>query len=549
MADRASNKGSLASVVTYGVQLATTLQTFAELDSDTKALLNPLVVEVNATSAALRQLDQTLHDDEAAAEKQGRLPGYKAEGTVQVETLADQCGHVYRLIVALLHRARNSKGKLPDKDSEREPLNTDLGPGSLMIVSVLARGLENASDWLEPRIDRCQEQLRWLKTGLLVHLQLASLARLHLDHGPRPSGAFDLELGFRAAAERLRVRQLQIARKVVKRQDKAAADESEIGSDSDSETASELADDIVPQSADDSSAADSTSVPDANPVSDPATASTPESSIQNVEPGIHVANEAESSSAPAPSVPVVPLTPINASHCGKKIPSLPSPVPDNPVQAPPPYKAPETTDAEADFVIVEKPEPKKADSGVTCKFPVEPKSTPDVVAATPSNLSSLVPKWIQSIFGSRPTAGDAPANLEAYIADTTRSSWPIKVPLGDERLKFGIKSIQKNKTGAVWQNYMDMDSAHRGIVDDVLKFARTQSPHMRTCVGVEEISREGQPKEFLIFLSLADPLRTISFKDCVGRKYAFPFEFCKDWNVSIPPSTAHSNTPMNLEPD
>lgn len=76
-----------------------------------------------------------------------------------------------------------------------------------------------------------------------LHLQLANLAKLHLDLAPRSRGAFDYELCFRFAAGKLRIRQLQIVRKAVERQDrKLRADESD--SDSDSESGS--VDDTIP---------------------------------------------------------------------------------------------------------------------------------------------------------------------------------------------------------------------------------------------------------------------------------------------------------------
>lgn len=65
---------------------------------------------------------------------------------------------------------------------------------------------------------------------------------------------------------------------------------------------------------------------------------------------------------------------------------------------------------------------------------------------------------------------------------------------------------------------------------------------MRTCVSVEEYKREGHPKSYLIFFSLADPPRTIAFKDYIGRQFSFPYEFCKDWEVRThaPPSPSQT---------
>jgi hypothetical protein len=171
------------------------------------------------------------------------------------------------------------------------------------------------------------------------------------------------------------------------------------------------------------------------------------------------------------------------------------------------------------------------------RFPAAKLSEEKQVTPSTSPLSTfanLIPNWVQGIFGSsEPMADSASVDLEAYIAEPTTASAPVKIPLGHERLKFGLSRVQKNKKGSTWFRYMDMNSVQRGIVDEVVKFAKTQSHHVRTCIAVEEFKREGHPRSYLIFFSLAEPPKSVSLKDAVGRQFSFPYELCRDWEVRI----------------
>jgi hypothetical protein len=265
MADVARNGRSLADVVAYGVRLATTLHIHMEISQSARKILQDVVLEISATVTSLKQLDDTLSTDKEAAKRQGLAPAYKPDGATEVETLAVQCERVYRIIVGLLHKASELRGNSSHPDGDGQPLNLQVDPGSLKPLTILMRGMMYSTEWLEPRIGRCHEQLRWLKAGLLLHLQLVSLAKLHLDYGPRSGGTFDSELSFRTAAEKLRIRQLQIARKAVKRQDrKLDDDDDETSTYSDPD--SELTEDIVPPPSYAKPATGSSSVPEANPV-------------------------------------------------------------------------------------------------------------------------------------------------------------------------------------------------------------------------------------------------------------------------------------------
>lgn len=130
-----------------------------------------------------------------------------------------------------------------------------------------------------------------------MHLQLAGIAKIHLNHGSKQSGAFELEFGFRAAAERLRIRQLQIARKVVKRQerklsdtDKSSASEDSssdehLDEDSDEESNGDLGTNTVSSPTESQLVTGTTSVPSVIPASDSLGVHTPEIPTENTPTG------------------------------------------------------------------------------------------------------------------------------------------------------------------------------------------------------------------------------------------------------------------------
>lgn len=171
MAEALGAAGSVAGIVSFGLQLATTLQTYIETMLEAEERLRDITFDINSTASALRQLQDIIDEDKTGNDVRKSTPKvFKDEGRREIEVIAQKCGKVYRTIVLLVNKAGNidSKKSVSTASSDVVPLK----------ISSLTRMMK--WPWVEPHIKRCQEQLRWLKMSLLFNLQLASLARLQL---------------------------------------------------------------------------------------------------------------------------------------------------------------------------------------------------------------------------------------------------------------------------------------------------------------------------------------------------------------------------------
>lgn len=166
--------GTIVGAVSFGLQLATALQTFTELAIEADDALRDIVFEVNATAAALRQLQTIVDADKAVPDAQSASRIFNESGLHEVETLAVRCEKVYGVIIRLVLKASSSSSE-SDGGRDGHPLGARaaLDASALKPMNVLRR---LRWPWLIPRINRCQEQLRWLKISLLVQLQLGNLA-------------------------------------------------------------------------------------------------------------------------------------------------------------------------------------------------------------------------------------------------------------------------------------------------------------------------------------------------------------------------------------
>jgi hypothetical protein len=161
---------SLTSTIDYGLELATALHTYAEGLPDTKENICDIAVDVNTTATVLGQLRSLMNADHCSATQPNNIKIFKDDGLKEIETLARQCGRIYMTIVILITKA----GKLVSKGKS----TASLSDMPVLRASDLLRTLR--WQWLEPRIKRSQELLKWLKMKVLLNLQLASLAKVQL---------------------------------------------------------------------------------------------------------------------------------------------------------------------------------------------------------------------------------------------------------------------------------------------------------------------------------------------------------------------------------
>lgn len=167
----AEQSASIVDIVGFGLQLGTTLLSYIETSRDAKDGLLDVASDVNATASALKQLQDLLRADDVESTQ---MQVFKPDGRQEIMAMTIQCQSLYTTIVVLLTKAGSANGKGKAKGN----VTFDSVGNSMLKVSSLTRDMN--WDWLEQRIERCQEQLGWLKMSLLLSLHLANLAHFQI---------------------------------------------------------------------------------------------------------------------------------------------------------------------------------------------------------------------------------------------------------------------------------------------------------------------------------------------------------------------------------
>ena len=580
MVDPTEAPAPISVAVDCGTQLATALQTCLEVSSAARDTLQEVSSDVSATAAVLAQLQHVLYSN------QGIL---KEEGLVEVNSLAQKCHLLFNIIIALVQAASDTDGEGnlkagPNAPSIREKaVDMALRPGALVNIAP-----KMDADWLEPRIDRCQTQLCYLKMTVLLHLQIAKLAKLHdgsvspnktsPDHAQltyyrdlRAPGTFDQESCFRTTGVKLRQRQVKLAKKEQYRQMRegrtrkwGASDET----DSDSDDGDD--DDDGPSSVNGAAShariaesGNSNPVPptsqSASPATQPAgetTQAMPPSSLGPSPPPVMVppvvlaaASTSQSqTTAPGPTAPPYSAhTPVghhgmefapmpgNMSHPAEKSTLGGQEIPQGSHELKPLIPAMPVDDAKA----AQSNQQASPGSNTTAATALE---LAPITALFRPTFSQRVGSWFSSLASNKNKLNQVLADqgstvLEAYLVGGSGTRQPIKIPLSHEQLKTGLaRTLRANNKGksssSPFPTLLNLTVFERGIVDRLVRFACKASPHQRTCVAIQQCKTEGQLPSYLAFFSLAEPLPAVQLKDAIGRKFSFPYQLCKEWNVS-----------------
>ncbi|KAK2021508.1 hypothetical protein LX32DRAFT_658388 [Colletotrichum zoysiae] len=193
----------MAGIANLGCQLATKLVAYEMGRSYSGFNIVNLIEDILATAAALGELREFLASDASAP-----LPVYKRAGREAIEDLATRCGKVYTNIIRSAYRASFDAKVVQDIDFEA------LGPQDLKSSRLIAIKSNLKCDTVSDALDDCESQLRWLKSSLLLHLQVANIA--HLQTRSRAPGSFDDELASRALAIRILAEKVRAAKTLVK---------------------------------------------------------------------------------------------------------------------------------------------------------------------------------------------------------------------------------------------------------------------------------------------------------------------------------------------
>lgn len=182
-------RASIQATVALGQKLAGLLQTLVELNPSSQSDLKDVHYDVETTSGTLRQiLDMyALGLDEDFGLKRDTKSVVTSAYLDDIEKLAVKCGLIYKSIILVTQKAgaRGSSKEEDDKVSSVENLKNELltgpipDPGSFKWVKLVKiPTVYDQREWLEPRFERLQEQLQWIRTGLLIHLHVFKLALL-----------------------------------------------------------------------------------------------------------------------------------------------------------------------------------------------------------------------------------------------------------------------------------------------------------------------------------------------------------------------------------
>lgn len=178
--------------VAFGQQLANTFHVWSEISSTAETHLDQVLCDIEASTSALQHLQALIDKDKTAAEGVKKI--FTAAGLEEIEGLATKCDLLFKAIILLVQKASERKTTADsdddDDDSKEKPdekSKTDYkaelltgpvpDPASMKTFGLCARLDRSKWSWLDDRITHCQEQLRYVRKGLFLHLQVARLSQ------------------------------------------------------------------------------------------------------------------------------------------------------------------------------------------------------------------------------------------------------------------------------------------------------------------------------------------------------------------------------------
>ncbi|KUI69376.1 hypothetical protein VM1G_05433 [Cytospora mali] len=504
---------SVREIVAFGQKVANLFQTWSSLARRGKNETYEILHIINATANALHQIQDSVDGDGSAVYGQPVVKILTQAGHEEVEALAIKCDLLYKTTMLLIQKAA-------DRETEKEPsLKRDhnaetlqaelltgpvLDPTSLKALK-LAPKCRDQDSWLEPRFERCQEQLRWIHMRLIAILHMVKLARLQFTYvflscippgcapadvftssGEREAGAFEQELWGRAFIQLSRKKEVYYTKKKAKKQEEAQRqwELRKKGDDTDASSVSSSA------SSQKSNSTSSTAVVDQ------------EASKEN---DLIVKQDTEQVSLGKPTDEVA----------SKAMEDEKSFIPDQQKSTIEEI----TQDKEPGDSFVERPAKSPSSNfGVQLKLKL------------PARISDLMHR----IFGKDDQFKQdwESDDLEAHIFQMSFAHGPvqrpIKVPFGHRRLHYGLDRVL-DKHGSTWNRYIDSGPRMQWIIDGVVHAANRLQNRERACIAFQEYKKGTNEHFALVFLSIREEKKPILFEDAVGRTYTIPFETCRTW--------------------
>ncbi|KAI2615930.1 hypothetical protein GGR54DRAFT_255650 [Hypoxylon sp. NC1633] len=518
---------SIIGIASFGLQFATTLQTYIELVSDAQQSIRDIAFDVSTTAAALKQLYdliETDHNGKAIVNDRGLQ---------EVIRLASQCEQVYTDIINFLAKAA---GVQEDENGE-------------VSQSALQMGMMQKFSWpfREHRIKKRREELSSLKISLLLQLAIVKLAK---SKTAAPTGlqiAREVEVAQQATAVNLLTDWKALAKFVIDTRRKRKAMIKAVSSKSSSVTTMEEVQSQRPRS-----------------------------------PVIQKSPETATTSALQQSLPFIKEPdkdgPTDISHSdgvGRVDPvTRPSGHPLNVPNVDFHTLMNPTREGTVNFKIeghsqptetIGSANPQAAENSVTNEINLkrsiqagpatEPKSrnpanSPTTPLQSTGNcvgeaLSRTIdpPKSphesktqrrtvdtfsrLSRIFRRRtPTHDWESKELEAYLIESD-SNAVRNLHFSRQELIEILRRTLKPRRDDVWRQYASLSSAQRDGVDKATSEANRSEPCPRTCVAITSDPRSGDDFVVVLF-SLGLPLQPIHL---AGPELSFklPFELCRTW--------------------
>lgn len=189
---------SIKATVALGHKLASLLQTLIELNPYSQSDWKDMYYDIEATSGTLQELQGLMGADflKAIGSEQHTRTAVTPEYVNEIENLAVKCGLIYKSIILVAQKSgftggsKSSIAEVRNLENLKEELLTGPIPDLSSIKSIkLVRKPSrfDNQEWFEPRIERCQDQLQWIRTGLLIHLHIYKLAQLQNGYISRRS--------------------------------------------------------------------------------------------------------------------------------------------------------------------------------------------------------------------------------------------------------------------------------------------------------------------------------------------------------------------------
>lgn len=545
--DPVTSAGSILGIVLSGVQLGTQLQTYMELAQEAEEELHDIVFDINATSAALKQLHAIIDNDRNAQDPSTNI--FKDDGVREIEMLALKCDAIYKNIITLIQRASHSESGSKGGGQSSAPAASAmaLDPSTLKPLNFIRK---LRWPWLRPRILRCHEQLNWLKVSLLFTLQMANIAQWQMryvnSHGSVSLLSTDMQMNAdsnrqvgiseevkfnQKMAERLQERRKEMLHdmKDTEKEEQQRADAAKPHLILHGDSAPPLpAYDVEPTKA--RKRPISITMDDSNMDTD---------ELADMDSLAHVDSETTNlrrsfSSRPGGTVvsdntnPTSVMASSATVHSNKEAGAAPFMM----LSSIPPPAAPPTPrgGAAASHTALRSKKKSSAEPAASVPAPTRVTDTSrNKPAVVPQKLPDRFGHWADNVFGrQRKYRNDEQsATLEAYIAENDGRDAPIKIPFGHNRLAYGLDKVLKDWHGDPWTNYLALSPAKRLDIDAITEAARKSSNHEKSCLAFKEYCTKSGTRPFLlVFFALSEAKDPIILH-LEGRRYRLPFAACK----------------------